>query len=459
MKVIVCGAGQVGFNIARQLAAENNDVVIIDQSETLVRKVTDRLDVGGVTGYASRPDILREAGANDADMLIAVTYSDEVNMVACQVAHTIFKIPRKIARIRAQSYLEPQWSDMFQRDHMPIDVIISPEVEVARSVLRRLSAPGAFESTPFLDGRVRMVGTRLAPDCPLLHTPLRQLTELFPGLVAKVVAFERNAKLYTPSGDDQLLEDDNVFIIAREDHVGRTLNLFGHEEELARRIIIAGGGNVGLNVALALEKQERRIKVKLIERERDRAEYVAERLDRTIVLNGDVLDSALLAEANVSEAEMIIALTDDDKANLLAGVLAKEEGATNAMALINDHNLMRLVAPLGLDAFINPRATTVSSILRHVRRGRIRNLHSVRDGAAEVIEAQVLATSPLAGAPLSSVNLPRGVMVGAILSGNQIRVPEGRDILRDGDNVVIFALKSAVPEVEKLFRVTVDYFA
>lgn len=459
MKVIVCGAGQVGFNIARQLSTEDNDVVIVDQSENLVRKVTDRIDVGGVTGYASRPDILREAGANDADMLIAVTYSDEVNMVACQVAHTVFKIPRKIARIRAQAYLAPQWSDMFQRNHMPIDVIISPEVEVAHSVLRRLSAPGAFESTPFLDGRVRMVGTRLAADCPLLHTPLRQLTELFPDLVAKVVAFERNGRLYTPSGDDQLLADDNVFIIAREDHVGRTLTLFGHEEEVARRIIIAGGGNVGLNVALALEKQERRIKAKLIERDRERAEYVAERLDRTIVLNGDVLDAALLAEANVSDAEMIIALTDDDKANLLAGVLAKEEGATGAMALINNQNLMRLVAPLGLDAFINPRATTVSSILRHVRRGRIRALHSVRDGAAEVIEAQVLATSPLAGAPLSSVNMPPGVMVGAILSNGEIRVPSGRDSLRDGDNVVIFALKNAVPEVEKLFRVTVDYFA
>ncbi len=458
MKVIVCGAGQVGFNIARQLSTENNDVIIVDQSEALVRKVTDLLDVAGVTGYASRPDVLGEAGARDADMLIAVTYSDEVNMVACQVAHTVFSIPRKIARIRAQSYLEPQWSDMFQRDHMPIDVIISPEVEVARSVLRRLSAPGAFESTPFLDGKVRMVGTRLTGECPLLHTPLRQLTQLFPDVAAKVVAFERNGKLYTPSGDDQLLEDDNVFIIAREDHVGRTMHLFGHQEEVARRIIIAGGGNVGLNVALALEKQERRIKAKLIERDRTRAEYVAERLDRTIVLNGDVLDAALLAEANVAEAEMIIALTDDDKANLLAGVLAKEEGAASAMALINNQNLMRLVSPLGLDAFINPRATTVSSILRHVRRGRIRALHSVRDGAAEVIEAQVLATSQLTGAPLVSINLPPGVMVGAILSNGEIKVPDGRDVLRDGDSVVIFALKSAVQEVEKMFRVSVDYF-
>lgn len=458
MKVIVCGAGQVGFHIARQLSTENNDVVIVDQSEDLVRKVTDMLDVGGVTGHASRPDVLGEAGARDADMLIAVTYSDEVNMVACQVAHTVFSIPRKVARVRTQAYLEPQWSDMFQRNHMPIDVIISPEVEVAKSVLRRLSAPGAFDSTPFLDGRVRMIGTRLAEDCPLLHTPLRQLTELFPGLAAKVVAFERGGKLYTPSGNDQLLEEDNVFIIARDDHIGRTLALFGHEEEVARRIIIAGGGNVGLHVAQALEKQERRIKVKLVERDRTRAEYVAERLERTIVLNGDVLDVGLLAEANVADAEIMVALTDDDKANLLAGVLAKEEGTRSAMALINNHNLMRLVSPLGLDAFINPRATTVSSILRHVRRGRIRALHSVRDGAAEVIEAQVLATSPLAGKPLAKVSLPPGVMVGAVLSGGEVRVPDGRDTLRDGDIAVIFALKSAVAEVEKLFRVSVDYF-
>ncbi len=458
MKVIVCGAGQVGFHIARQLAAENNDVVVIDQSQDLVRKVTDMIDVSGVTGFASRPDVLAEAGARDADMLIAVTYSDEVNMIACQVAHSVFSIPRKIARVRAQAYLEPRWADMFQRNHMPIDVIISPEIEVAKSVLRRLSSPGAFESTPFLDGRVRMIGTQLNADCPLLQTPLRQLTELFPDVNAKVVAFERNGRLYTPTGDDQLLEKDNVFIVATEDYVARTLALFGHKEEVARRIIIAGGGNVGLSVAQTLEKQERRIKVKLIERDRARAEFVAEQLSRTIVLNGDALDAGLLAEANVTEAEILVALTDDDKTNLLAGVLAKQEGTLSAMALINNQNLMRMVSPLGLDAFINPRATTVSSILRHVRRGRIRALHSVRDGAAEVIEAQVLATSPLAGVPLASVDLPAGVLVGAVLSGDNVRVPDGRDVLKDGDRVVIFALRSAVSDVEKLFRVSVDYF-
>ncbi len=458
MKVIVCGAGQVGFNIARQLSSEGNDVVLIDHSEELIRKVTDLIDVGGVAGYASRPDVLQEAGAEDADMLIAVTYSDEVNMIACQVAHSVFSIPRKIARVRAQSYLEAQWRDMFRRDHMPIDVIISPEIEVAESVMRRISAPGAFESTPFLDGRVRLIGTQLGPECALLNTPLRQLTQLFPDISAMVVAFERQGKLHTSSGDDQLYAGDNVFLIAAEEDVDRTLALFGHEEKVARRIVIAGGGNVGYAVAKKLEEQKSGVKAKLIELNRQTAEKAAEGLERTIVLNGDVLDSAILQEANIAEAEAIIALTDDDKTNLLAGVLAKDGGAQTAMILVNNQNLMRLVTPLGIDAFINPRATTVSSILRHVRRGRIRALHSVRDGAAEVIEAQTLATSPLVGKSLSQANLPSGVIVAAVLSGGRIQVPDGRHVLQDGDSVVIFALRDAVAKVEKLFRVTVDYF-
>ena len=458
MKVIVCGAGQVGFNIARQLSSEGNDVVLVDRSEELIRKVTDMIDVGGVAGYASRPDVLKEAGAEDADMMIAVTYSDEVNMIACQVAHSVFSIPRKIARVRAQSYLEPIWRDMFRRDHMPIDVIISPEIEVAESVLRRISAPGAFESTPFLDGRVRLIGTQLGPDCALLNTPLRQLTQLFPDISAIVVAFERQGKLHTSTGDDQLYEGDNVFLIAAEEDVDRTLALFGHEEKVARRIVIAGGGNVGYAVAKKLEQQKSGIKAKLIELNRESAEQAAEGLERTIVLNGDVLDSAILQEANIAEAEAIIALTDDDKTNLLAGVLAKDAGAKTAMILVNNQNLMRLVTPLGIDAFINPRATTVSSILRHVRRGRIRALHSVRDGAAEVIEAQTLATSPLVGKSLNEANLPAGVVIAAVLSDGEIKIPDGQHVLRDGDSVVIFALRDTVAKVEKLFRVSVDYF-
>lgn len=458
MQVIVCGAGQVGFNIARQLSSEGNDVVLVDQSEELIRKVTDMIDVGGVAGYASRPDVLQEAGANDADMIIAVTYSDEVNMIACQVAHSVFSIPRKIARVRAQSYLEQQWRDMFRRDHMPIDVIISPEIEVADSVLRRISAPGAFESTPFLDGRVRLVGTQLGPDCALLNTPLRQLTQLFPDISAMVVAFERQGKLHTSTGDDQLYAGDNVFMIAADEDVDRTLALFGHEEKAVRRVVIAGGGNVGFAVARKLEEQKTGVKAKMIELNRERAEVAAEGLERTIVLNGDVLDSSILQEANIGEAEALIALTDDDKTNLLAGVLAKDAGAKSAMILVNNQNLMRLVTPLGIDTFINPRATTVSSILRHVRRGRIRALHSIRDGAAEVIEAQTLATSPLVGKPLAQANLPAGMMVGAVLTNGKIEIPDGRHVLKDGDSVVIFALRDAVAKVEKLFRVSVDYF-
>jgi len=392
MKVIVCGAGQVGLSIARQLALEENDVVVIDQKEALVRRVTEMLDVAGVVGYASRPNILQEAGAEDADVVIAVTYSDEVNMIACQVAHSVFNVPRKMARVRAQSYLQPQWQDMFRRDHLPIDVIISPEIEVAQSVLRRLSAPGAFESTPFLDDQVQLLGTRLNPSSALINTQLRQITQLFPSLRAKVVAFERNGKLTTPKADDQLLEGDNVFVATPTEDVERTLALLGHEEKLARHVLIAGGGNVGLAVAQALEEAGR-VKAKLIEKDRGRAEFAAEGLRRTIVLHGDTLDASILNEANIGEMDMILALTDDDKVNLLAGVLAKQAGCGYSTVLINDQNLLRLVEPTGVDAFVNPRATTVSSILRSKHRScrRLRSLAArlkMRDCPQDRLSAQ-----------------------------------------------------------------------
>lgn len=456
MKVIICGAGQVGLSIARQLASEENDVVIIDQSEALVRRVSDMLDVAGVVGFASRPDVLLEAGARDADVIIAVTYSDEVNMIACQVAHSVFNVPRKMARVRAQSYLEAQWQDMFRRDHMPIDVIISPEIEVAASVLRRLGAPGAFESTPFMDNQVQLLGTRLTADCALLHTPLKQITQLFPSVRSKVVGFERNGRLSTPGPEDQLLEGDNVFVIAANEYVERTLELLGHEEKRARRVLIAGGGNVGFAVAEALER-DGVVKAKLIEKDRKRAEFVAERLKRTIVLHGDVLDASILSEANVAETDVIVALTDDDKANLLVGVLAKQEGCGSSMALLNNQNLLRLVAPMEIDAFVNPRATTVSSILRHVRRTRVRALHSVRDGAGEVIEAQVLQTSALSGKSIDAVDFPAGAIVGAIRSGGEMVAPVPNYVFKDGDIVIIFAVRDAVSKVHDLLRVSHDY--
>ncbi|SFI68211.1 Trk system potassium transporter TrkA [Albimonas pacifica] len=458
MKIIICGAGQVGSQIARHLSREANDVTIVDQDAGLVRRVTDSFDVNGIVGFASHPDVLERAGAEDADMLIAATFADEVNMVACQVAHSVFSVPQKIARIRAQSYLQNRWADLFRRDHMPIDVVISPELEVARVAMRRLQNPEAFDIENFLDGKVRLVGTRLLPDCPVLNTPLRQLSELFSTLKAIVVAYRREGQLHVASPQDSLLEGDDVYFVAAAEDVTRTLSLFGRESRKVSRVVIVGAGNVGLQVARMLEKHAERPRVKMIDRDRARAERAAEELERTIVLLGDGLDPVLLEEANVRDADAILSLTYDDKTNLLAAARGKKAGCRTAIALSNDPSYAELSDSLGVDALLVPRSTTVSSILRHVRRGRVRAVYAVGDAEAEVIEAQVLATSPIAGKPLRSAGFPESAIVGAVLTRDGVKMPTGDLVIQEHDRVVVFARRDVVREVEQLFRVSVDFF-
>ncbi len=458
MKVIVCGAGQVGYNIARHLSGEHNDVTVIDQSPDLVKRINDNLDVHGLVGFASQPDVLEVAGAADADMIIAVTFADEVNMVACQVAHSLFNVPTKIARVRAQSYLRSIWRDLFSRDNMPIDVIISPEMEVARSAKRRLEVPGAFDMIPFGDDKLRLIGVRLSDDCPIIDTPLRQLTELFPDLNIVVVGIDRAGQLLVPTGDDQMLAGDEIFFIADREHVSRALSLFGHEEKEARRVIIVGGGNIGLFLAESLERDNPAVRVKIVELNRERAEYVAEQLGRAVVINGDALDSEILIEANAANTETVVAVADDDEVNILASLLAKRYGCQRAVTLINNSGYGPLLASLGIDAVVNPRASTVSTILQHVRRGRIRAVHSLRDGMAEVIEAEALETSPLVGVPLREVKLPAGVIIGGVLRVDRVIIPRGDTIIQVNDRVVIFALADVVKKVEKMFSVRLDFF-
>ncbi|MGF1658652.1 MAG: Trk system potassium transporter TrkA [Rubrimonas sp.] len=458
MKVIVCGAGRVGAQIARRLSQEGNEVTVIDQDPALVKRLSDADDVAGVVGHASHPDVLERAGAADAEMLIAATQMDEINMVACQVAHSVFSVPRKIARVRAQAYREDRWSDLFRREHMPIDVVISPEAEVARVALARLASTAAFESHGFLEGRAQLVALHLDSACAVLNTPLRQLTELFSTLQAIVVAVRRGDKLIVPEPTDQLYLGDDIYIVAASHDVQRAMGIFGRESPPARRVVIVGAGNVGLTVARALESDPLGVRVKMIERNQSRAEFAAERLSRTVVLNGDALDPALLDEAGVGEADAILSLTDDDKTNLLACALGKQSGCGLAIALTNDAVFSGLTGALGVDAYINPRATTVSTILRHVRRGRIRSVYSIGEGEGEAIEAQVLATSPIAGRRLREAGFPSGSIVGAVLSGGALRMPRGDMPIAEGDVLVAFCLRDQVPKVEQLFRVSVDYF-
>jgi len=458
MKVVICGAGQVGWQIARQLSGERNDVTVVDSNEALVRRATDTLDVNGVSGFASYPDVLERAGASDADMIIAATYSDEVNMVVCQVAHSIFGVPRKIARLRSQSYLEAIYSDLYRRDHLPIDVVISPELEVAEAALKRLSTPTSFDTESFLDGQAQLLGFRLDESCPVINTPLRQLTDLFSTLRTIVVGVRRQGVLFAPQAGDQLFPDDECYVMCHHQDRLRTTEIFGKSAAKQERIVIIGGGNVGQRVAQALEKDDRRMRIKVIERKRSVAEEAADALERTIVLNGDGLDITLLTEAGIGRADAVLAITDDDKTNMLAAVRAKSMGCKMAIALINDPTMVSMMGTLGIDAHINPRATTVSSILRHIRHGRVRDVYSIGDAEAEVIEAQVLNTSPIAGQSIRDINFPEGVLIGGVLKNGDMVKPTGGLKIEDGDILAIFALSKDVPELERLLQVSIDFF-
>ena len=458
MKVIVCGAGQVGFGIAERLAAEQNDVTVIDSSPVLIQTITDSLDVQGIVGHGSYPDILQRAGAEDAEMIIAVTFTDEVNMMACQVAHSLFNIPTKIARIRAQSYLEPVWGNLFSRDNLPIDVIISPEMAVGEMVLRRLALPGAFEAINFVEDKVIVMGITCEEDCPVVNTPLEQLTELFPDLDAVVVGIMRQGKLFVPHSSDQMLVGDDAYIVAERSQAERTLSIFGHEEKEARRIVIAGGGNVGFYVARKLEDLQSRTQVKIIEQSRDRAVYIADGLRKAVILNGNALEVELLREAGAEDTEAFVALTNDDKINILSGLMAKQEGAGRVLSLVTNTDYTPMLKSLGIDAYISPRATTISAVLQHVRRGRIRGVHSIQNGSAEVLEAEALETATLVGKPLREAKLPDGMRVGALVRGSEVIIPDGDTEVRPHDRIVMFALAEHVREVEHMFRVSLEYF-
>ncbi|MFN4274718.1 MAG: Trk system potassium transporter TrkA [Ferrovibrio sp.] len=458
MKVIVCGAGLVGTTIARQLAADGNEVTMIDVSSDRANKAAESYDLRGIVGHASHPDVLEQAGAADSDMLIAVTFADEVNMVACEVAHALFNVPTKIARVRAQSYLKPEWADLFNQKHISIDYIISPEIEVARAIHRRIMTPGAFDMIPFADDRLRLIGVRLDEDCPVLNTPLRQLTGLFPDLAINVCGINRNGALLVPDANDHLEAGDEIYFCALKDHVQRGMRLFGHEEREARRIVLCGGGNIGMFLAREIEAAQPSVLLKVVEASRDRAEFVAGQLKNAVVLNGDSLDMDILNEAKVGAAEAIIALTNDDEVNILTSLLAKRAGAQRAITLVNNPAYEPLIGSLGVDVVVNPRSTTVSSILQHVRRGRIRGVHSLMDGAAEVIEAEAVETSALVGRPLSELNLPDGLMIGAIIRGDRVMIARGDSEIEAGDRVILFARRDAVKKVEKLFAVRLEFF-
>ena len=431
---------------------------MIDQDPEALRKVNDSLDVATVLGQASNPSVLKEAGAPDAEMVIAVTGSDEVNMVTSQMSHMLFNIPTKIARIRAQDFLNPLWAPLFGPDRMPIDVIISPEVEVARAILRRFEVPGATEVIPLAGGLVKVIGVRCSATCPIINAPLRQLELLFPDHLNTIIAIIRRGKLIIPTSDDSLREGDDVYFVVDSTQVEMALNGFGITEPEARRVIILGGGSIGLGLAQQILEHHPKTWITIVEKNRERAETVAKALPQCVVLQGDVLAPELLHEAGVSKTEMVIAVTDSDETNLLSALLAKRYGASRTMALLNSSNYSALTVPLGIDVVINPRAITVSNILQRIRRGKIHAIHTLQEDLGEVIEADAMETSGLVGKPLRDVKLPDGIQIGAVVRGQKVISPRGSTIIAVGDRVVLFAAASDIKKAEKLFSVRLEYF-
>jgi trk system potassium uptake protein TrkA len=378
--VIVCGAGQVGSTIARHLATEGIDVTVVDISPDQARRADESYDVRGMVGHASHPEVLERAGARDADMLIAVTRSDEVNMVACQVAYSLFNVRRRIARVRHNGYLEPIWKGLYASDQLPIDVIISPEVEVANGIVRRLRTPGAFDTVSLADGRVHLLGVHCNTGaCSLVGRRMKELSSSG-GSGIVVGAIVRNGQTFVPRGEDQVQQGDDVYVITERSHLDRVMTYLGHEEQIARRIVIVGGGNVGLNLASRIAHSASPISLKVIEHSRERAEFISRELgDAAVVLQGDALDKDVLIEANVQSAETIIAVTNDDETNIFASVLAKREGCTRAITLVNKTSYEHVLPALGIDAVVSPSNITISTILRHVRHRSVSALYTLRE--------------------------------------------------------------------------------
>lgn len=458
MKIIICGAGRTGWSIAHHLSLEGNEVTVIDMDANLVSRAINMLDVSGVHGFASYPQTLEKANAKSADMIIAVTNSDEINMIVCQVAHSLFDIRTKIARLRSDSYIDRNYSELFRRDHIPIDIIIRSEKEIANVAIRRLYSPATFERGEMLGGEVQILGIRLDQDCPMLNTRIRQLSELFGSLCAFVVAIRRDSILRATDSDDLLFEGDQIYIVVKTEHEKRTLELFGKVQKKPKNLVIIGGGKVGLMIARTVESQNDNLSIKIIERSKLRAETVADNISRTIILHGDGLSGDLLAETISKKDCTAICVTENDQTNLLLGARAKVHGCEHVISVINDPSLLSLLKEMQIDSFINPNASTSSIILKNIRAGQIGSVYSIGSAEAEIIEIEVLLSSKISGSKISEINLPESVRIGLIKKRKKIIRPDKNTRIEAGDKLVLFNLSKDWAEMQTLLQATAHIF-
>jgi trk system potassium uptake protein TrkA len=455
MNIIICGAGRVGFTIAKQLTEQNHSITIIDQSSEDIQKINDSLDVKAIVGKATMPSVLEKAHNDETDMIIAVTKNDEINMLICQIAYSLFKIPKKIARIRSQDYLNPKFAKIYNKENLPIDVIISPELEIAKSIQRKLEAPGALDNVPFADNKIRLLEILIDEKCPIVNIQLNELTKKFPKLNANILGVVRNEKFIFLKKNDLMKKDDKAYVIINSSQMKETLSAFGHNEKISNKILIIGGGNIGFNLAKNIEQSFDEARIKIIEKDKSRAEFIANELNNTLVINGDGLDEDILTEVNLEEVETVIALTNDDEDNLMVCVLVEKFSKNKrTMALINKPNYSLLQTSLKIDDMIDPRMTTVSSILKHVHKGTIETAYTILNGEYEVIEAEIIETSELINKELKNSNLPDGIRIGAVLRKDEIIIPRLSFVFQKKDIVVFLAKRDQLPVVENIFRIS-----
>ena len=455
MNIIICGAGKVGFSISKQLSAQGHSVTVIDQSSEDIKKINDTQDVKGVVGRATLPSVLENAGAENTDMIIAVTRNDETNMIVCQLASSLFNISKKIARIRTKDFLDSKWSKLYNKSAIPIDVIISPEIEVAKSLFRRLEAPGALDNVPFADDKVKMLEIAIEKNCPIINTPLKNLTVKYPDFKANILGAVRKEKFIFLKKNDKMMEGDNVYLVVSSDQLNQILKAFGHEEKLASKILIIGGGNIGFHLAKMLENNSEGTRIKIIEKNKQRAEEIASELSSAIVINGDALDEEILKEANLEESETVLALTNDDENNIMACVLAEKTGLKKrTIALVNKSNYSLLQSSLNIDDLVDPRMTTVSRIMEQVHRGTIGTVYSLLDGEYEFIEAKILEKSDLLNKTIKDSNLPENIRIGAVVREEKVIIPRSDFSFEKDDLIVFLAKRAQLKNVEDIFRVT-----
>ncbi len=452
MKIIIVGAGEVGFHIAQKLSEENQNVVLIDKDPQKIKRITEDLDVQAILGGGTSPQVLREAGVKEADMLIAATDSDEVNLISCLLGKNLNPYMLKMARVRNPEYLDEK--ELFGQDLLGIDHVINPESVMVETILRVMEVPGASEVIDFVGGRVKLIGFTIGEDSLFAGHKLAS----FKGLEEKVLvgAIARGDQILIPSGDDVIQVDDLIYVVVRNEEMDRILKVFYPRETPLRRIIIVGAGQTGEALATALDQTK--IKTRIIDKDNERCISLAEKLERVIVINGDGTDRDLLQEENVGDVDFMVAITGDEESNVLISLLAKGLGAKKTITRISKLSYIPLVSAIGIDTVVSPRLSAVRAILQHIRRGKIISVAPLKGEHAEAIEAEALETSDIVNVPLSDVKFPKGALIGAIVRDDQIIIPRGDSIIRPKDRLIIFALQQIIPKLEKLLTVKLEYF-